>query len=559
MTRILGISAYYHDSAACLLENGVPTRMINEERLSRVKHDNGFPEKSIDFCLGDNRHVDFVAFYEKPYLKFERFIISTMELWPHSVGQFVIGMGSYLRERIWIKSIISEKVGIPRENILFIPHHLSHAASAFLCSPFEEADILTIDGVGEWATTCVGHGIGTDITLTKEIRYPHSLGLLYSVFTGYLGFKVNDGEYKLMGLSPYGNPERYRDAVSQIVDVKPDGSFKLNMDYFMYHRSTDISYSTKFLNTFGPPREPGMGHTFHGRHADIAASIQELTEDIILKMVGKNCKNSNLCIAGGVGLNSVANYKIPKDVFVQPNSGDGGSALGAALYVWHVLLENKRNYVMDHAYYGREFKDQEIDGFLREVSATYEKMGRDTIIDETASLLHNGNIVGWFQGRSEWGPRALGSRSILADARREEMQKKVNLSVKFRESFRPFAPSITRESCEEYFECSADSYPTRFMLYVCPVVPGHVYYNTLPAITHVNGTARPQAVFEEYSPRYYKLLKAFEMQSGIPCFLNTSFNLAGEPIVETPQDAWNSFVKSKMDYLAIGNYLVEHP
>lgn len=560
--KILGISCNYHDSAAALVVDGIPTKMIQEERLSRIKHDPSFPEKSIEFVLENNKSVDYVTFYESPLLKFERFIFSTLSFYPYTRKQFKEGMLSFLKDKLWIRSKIHSIVDVDPENILFIPHHLSHAASSYLCSPFDESIILSLDGVGEWATTTVGvANEDKGILISREIKFPHSLGLLYSTFTGYLGFKVNDGEYKLMGLAPYGNPIYVNRIKENLIDIKKDGSYRLNLNYFSFHKSTNVPFNNKFIDLFGAPRDPKSNHLFEQRHADIAASIQKLTEEIIIKMVNDiyiptQCKN--LCISGGVGLNGVANYKILKEtpienIFIQPASGDAGAALGCALYTYYNLLGNKRKYVMNHVYYGSEYSNDEIKKYLNENYIEYEYMSNKSLIQHASQEIYDGKILGWFQGKSEWGPRALGNRSIIADARRKEMLKKVNLSVKFRESFRPFAPSVLSQDADTLFDIPIHHYPSKFMLYVCPVKTSQ-----LPAITHVDGSARPQIVENETNQIYHELLYEFKKLSGVGCFLNTSFNLSGEPMVDSPADAYNAFEKTKIDELIIGNYIIQH-
>ncbi|MCJ7443538.1 MAG: hypothetical protein MUO26_03240 [Methanotrichaceae archaeon] len=565
--KILGISSGYHDSAAALLDNGIPVAMAHEERFTRIKHDPSFPKNAIDFVLKvgrtESKNLDYAVFYEKPFLKFERFILSSLSFFPYTSKIFREGILSWFKQKFWIKALIHEYLNIDEDRILFVPHHLSHAASAFLCSPFEEAAIITIDGVGEWTTTAIGYGQDSRIELVQELKFPNSLGLLYSVFTGYLGFKVNDGEYKVMGLAPYGEP-RYMDDINKIIDLKADGSFRLNLDYFSFHKSTEMPYNKKFLELFGEPRDKGMGHRFDQRHADIAASIQKLTEDIMIRLanyVYNKLGYTQLCIAGGVGLNSVANYRIIEksnieNIFVQPAAGDAGGALGAALYVYYVLLNNKRIYKMEHAYYGSNYSSDEIKNFLEINSINYEKFSGNEISDYVAERLSYGKIIGWFQGQAEWGPRALGARSILADARRKDMLKMVNLKVKFRESFRPFAPSVIYEDTNQFFDLPKDHYPSRFMLYVCPVTRKTIDDNILPAVTHVDGSARPQVVKKELNPLYYNLLESFRERTGIGCLLNTSFNLSGEPIVNSPDNAYDSFKRSQIDELILGNFVI---
>jgi len=563
--KILGISCHYHDSAAALIIDGVPVAMAQEERFSRIKHDSAFPKKAIDFVMkrGNCDSVDYVVFYEKPFEKFERFAYSVVSFFPFTYGQFRRGMAVYLKDKLWVKAELKENLHVRDDQVLFVPHHLSHASSSYYCSPFQESAILTVDGVGEWTTTSIGRGEGNKIILLQEIRYPHSLGLLYSVFTAFLGFKVNDGEYKVMGLAPYGKPI-YVDKILKLIDVKDDGSFRLDLSYFSFHTSTTRSFNQKFLNLFGVPRDPQLGHKFDQHHADIAASIQKVTEDILIKLANtayELTKSKNLSFAGGVALNSVANYKLLQNtpfenIFVQPSAGDAGGSLGAAQYVYHHFLNNDRKFVMEHSYYGSEYSNEEVEKFLTDNKIPFTKYCNDKILPEIAKIIADGKVIGYFQGRSEWGPRALGNRSILADARRAEMLKTVNLKIKFRESFRPFAPSVLAEDAQDLFELPRDHYPSRFMLYVCPVKEEVRKQNLLPAITHVDGSARPQIVFERVNKRYYSLLKEFKNITGIGCFLNTSFNLSDEPIVESPEDAYKSFSKSNMDILVLNDYMV---
>lgn len=561
--KIVGISCNYHDSSAVLVEDGIPVKMIQEERLSRIKHDPNFPSNAIQHIVGQqDTPIDYVVFYESPMLKFERFVINTLSYFPNTRSHFREGMISFLKDKLWIKSKISESINVESDNILFLPHHLSHASSSFFCSPFDQSNILTIDGVGEWTTTATGFASGNEIKFDREIRFPHSLGMLYSVFTGYLGFKPNDGEYKLMGLSPYGIP-LYEEHVKKLIDIKQDGSYRLNTDYLSYHTSLTQPYNEKFVQLFGDPRDPRSEHRFEQRHADIASSIQKVTEEVIIKIVNslyEKTKCENLCIAGGVGLNSVANYKILqqtpiKNIYIQPASGDSGAALGAALFLYYSILGHKRNFILNHAFYGNDLPRDEVKSYLDTNSIKYEELSDNNLIDYVAEGLDSGKIFGWMQGSSEWGPRALGHRSIIADARRKEMLKKVNISVKFRESFRPFAPSVLYEDATNLFNIPLDHYPSRFMLYVCPVRNRTI----LPAITHVDGSARPQVVFKtDNNLLYYNLLERFKEISGYGCFLNTSFNLSGEPIVESPHDAYTSFEKTNIDELVINNFVIKH-
>ena len=587
---ILGISCFYHDASACLLKDGVLIAAAEEERFSRKKHDFEFPKNAISFCLEEAqislKDIDWVAFYEKPFVKFERILLSCLATFPKSWKVFRESMITWLLDKLWVKRIITENIGINEEKILFLDHHLSHAASSFFCSPFDKSAILTCDGVGEWATTCFGVGEGNAITLEKEIRFPSSLGLLYSAFTAFLGFEVNEGEYKVMGMAPYGKP-RYVDKVYKLIEVAEDGAFSLNMDYFSFHHSTDKTFSSKFETLFGQARRPSM-HFFtketdypsyfgekpenfdelaekNQYYADIASSIQSVTEEVLLKIVHhlyERYKLPNLCIAGGVGLNSCANGRILKEtkfknLFIQPQAGDGGGALGAALYTWHSILGNQRLFVMDNAYWGKSYLDGEIKSFLEEEKIAYEYIeNEDILLDRAVDALMEQKAVGWFQGRFEWGPRALGNRSILADPRNPEMKDIVNVRIKFREPYRPFAPSVLVEDAEEFFDidCAKDHFPARFMLYVVNVKENK--RDIIPAVTHVDGTGRLQTVFPDTNPRYYALIKRFKKATGVPVLLNTSFNLKGEPIVTSPRDAYNTFSQSGMDILVLENFVI---
>jgi len=588
--RILGISCFYHDAAAALIEDGELIAAAEEERFSRKKHDSDFPKLAVRFCLDtagiDVGDVDYVVFYEKPFVKFERILTTALNVVPKSWKVFGDAMTTWLLDKLWVKNLIRQQLGIPADRILFSEHHLSHAASTFLCSPFDEAAILTVDGVGEWATATMGRGKGTDITLLREVRFPHSVGLLYSAFTAFLGFEVNEGEYKVMGMAPYGTP-RYVDKVHKLIRLDADGSFWLNMDYFCFHHSSTQTYNGKFTELFGQPRDPswhfftessGYPSYFEPKpgnyaelarqnqyYADVAASIQQVTEEIVLGMVRSLHKETGLdrlCLAGGVALNSVANGRIIretpiKEVFVQPAAGDGGGALGAALYVYHCALGNPRKFLMRHAYWGQEFAQGEINDFARRCGMRYETHPHeDALFDAVVEELKAGHVVGWFQGRFEWGPRALGSRSIIADPRRTDMKEIVNIKIKFREPFRPFAPSVLAESAERFFDLpdAPKHYPARFMLYVVDVKEGQA--DVLPAITHVDGTARLQTVHRSESPLYYGLIERFGQATGVPVILNTSFNLKGEPIVTTPANAFSTFSRSGMDTLVLGNCVI---
>jgi carbamoyltransferase len=588
---ILGISCYYHDAAAVLLKDGVLIAAAEEERFSRIKHDYGFPKKAIKFCMDQagitGADLDYAVFFEKPFRKLDRILMMTLQTYPQSWKVFRESMITWMTDKLWVGTKIQDEIGIEKEKVLFSEHHLSHAASAFLCSPFDEAAILTVDGVGEWTTATYGVGRGNDIKLHKQMDFPHSLGLLYSAFTAFLGFEVNEGEYKVMGMAPYGVP-RYVDKVWKVVRQNQDGSFCLDMDYFSFHHSTTDTYSSKFVQLFGPPRQskalfftegtgfpkyfgtpPGNYQELskeNQHYADIAASIQKVTEELLLGMakhLRKTTGLTRLCIAGGVALNSVANTRILKEsgfdeLYVQPSAGDGGGALGGALWAYNTLLGKPRNFRMEHAYWGRSNSDAEIGDFLRQNNIPHQRFdNEDQLLDQVVHQLMNGKVIGWSQGRFEWGPRALGSRSILADPRNPDMKDIVNSKIKFREPYRPFAPSVLAESAEKYFELpnAAKHSPARYMLYVVPVRPEE--QATLPAITHVDGTGRLQTVFRDQSPRYYNLIERFGKATGVPVVLNTSFNLKGEPIVNTPANAFNTFSKSEMDSLVLENFIVD--
>lgn len=588
---ILGISCYYHDAAAVLLRDGELVAAAEEERFSRIKHDFEFPSKAIEFCLTtggiSGADLDYVVFFEKPFRKLDRILLTVLQTYPRSWKVFRESMISWMIDKLWIGSKLECDLNVPKSKILFCEHHLSHAASAFLCSPFEEAAILTVDGVGERVTGTWGIGRGTEIRLLKQMEFPHSLGLLYSAFTAFLGFQVNEGEYKVMGMAPYGQP-RFVDKVWRLVKPNSDGSFSLDMDYFCFHHSTDKTFNRRFVSLFGEPRPPQMH--FYTRasgfpkyfgeppgdygeicernqyYADIAASIQKVTEELLLNMAQKlyqETKLKRLCIAGGVGLNSVANSRILREtpfeeLYVQPAAGDGGGALGAALWAYHSLSGKPRTFRMEHAYWGKSYSPGEISNFLQSKQIPHRHFENDDeLFDELVTRLMRGEVVGWFQGRFEWGPRALGNRSILADARNCNMKDIVNTKIKFREPYRPFAPSVLAERAERYFELpnAAQHYPARYMLYVVPVRPAQ--QDTLPAITHVDGTGRLQTVFRDQSSRYFQLIERFGQATGVPVLLNTSFNLKGEPIVNTPANAFNTFSSSEMDTLVLENFLIE--
>ena len=573
---ILGISCFFHDAAAALLRDGELLAAAEEERFTRKKHDFEFPTNAIEFCLRtggiEARDLDYVVFFEKPFVKFERLLLTSLQEFPRSYPLFREAMITWLGDKLWIRQLIQKRLGVAPEKILFGEHHLSHAASAFFCSPFYEAAILTVDGVGEWTTASRGVGRGTEIRLTKEIRFPHSLGLLYSAFTAFLGFEVNEGEYKVMGMAPFGVP-RHVDKVHKVVRLDRDGSFELDMDYFSFHYSTHRTFSRKFEALFGPPRSSEADFsgelTSHDQHyADVAASIQAVTEEILLAMASALQRETGLrrlCLAGGVALNSVANGRILREtdfdeVYIQPSAGDGGGAVGAALWAHHAVLGNPRRFVMEHAFWGEEHGPDAIERLLRRGSIAYTRIDDEQrLIEHVVDRLQRGNVVGWSQGRFEWGPRSLGNRSILADPRRAEMKDVVNTKIKFREPFRPFAPSVVLERAEEYFVLpdAARHYPARFMLYVVGVRSDK--HAVIPAVTHVDGTGRLQTVSEAYGPRYYKLIATFGKATGVPVLLNTSFNLRGEPIVNTPAEAFNTFQQSGMDVLVLGDYVVEKP
>jgi len=589
--NILGISCYYHDAAAALLRDGELVAAAEEERFTRVKHDFSFPKAAIQFCLESagikGSDLDCVAFFEKPFRKFDRILMTTLQTYPRSYKVFRESMITWMIDKLWVGAKISAELGIPKDRVLFCEHHLSHAASAFLCSPFEEAAILTVDGVGEWVTGTWGVGRDNGIDLRKQMVFPHSLGLLYSAFTAFLGFEVNEGEYKVMGMAPYGRP-RYVDKVWKLIRLNSDGSFSLDMDYFCFHHSADKMFNRRFVELFGEPRPPKMLFftaesgfpsyfgdapsnyaelcTLNQHYADIAASIQRVTEDVLLAMarhIHKETGLKRLCIAGGVGLNSVANNRILREtsfeeLFIQPSAGDGGGALGAALWADNVLLGNPRRFRMEHAYWGKSYPPSEIRGFLDENRITYQHIeNEDRLLDLVVDRLQKGKVIGWFQDRFEWGPRALGNRSILADPRNPQMKDIVNTKIKFREPYRPFAPSVLAEYAESYFDLpnAARHHPARYMLYVVPVRP--CKQSALPAITHVDGTGRLQTVFRETNPRYYNLIERFAQATGVPAVLNTSFNLKGEPIVNTAANAFNTFSRSEMDTLVLGDFVIE--
>ncbi|HHM24012.1 MAG TPA: hypothetical protein ENJ23_03130 [Bacteroidetes bacterium] len=556
-TTILGISCFYHDAAAALIRDGEVIAAAHEERFTRIKHDFDFPRNAIRFCLEEAGisvpELDSVAFYDKPFLKFERILFSYLATFPRSFRSFMQAMPLWLRQKLWVRHIIRKELSYQGE-ILFMQHHQSHAASAFYPSPFEEAAVLTVDGVGEWATATFGVGKGHHLNLLREIRFPHSLGLFYSALTYYLGFRVNNGEYKVMGLAPYGEP-RFLNRMREVLVALPDGSFRNNMRYFAYDYGLRMT-NERFHRLFGaPPRKPGEELTQF--HRDVAASGQALLEEILLNMVRhvhKQTGQQYLCMAGGVALNCVANGRILRegpfeDLFVQPASSDAGGALGAALFTYHQLQNRPQRFVMKHAYLGSRFGPDAVLNYLQQNGIAHERLPEEKLVTRVAEYLAKGKIVGWFQGAAEFGPRALGNRSILADPRRAEMKDILNEKVKHREPFRPFAPAILEERLSEYFEIDR---PSPYMLLVARVKKPE----EIPAVTHVDGTARVQSVNERQNPRFYRLLRAFEAQTGCPVLVNTSFNVRGEPIVDSPHDAYLCFRKTQIDVLVLGDFLI---
>lgn len=557
---ILGISCFYHDAAAALVRDGRLVAAAQEERFTRKRHDQDFPKHAVEYCLKeeglDPVHVDTVVFYDKPFLKFERILSTYITTFPKSLPSFLKALPLWLKEKMWIPQTIRKELGFEGE-ILFTEHHISHAASAFLVSPFEEAAILTVDGVGEWETSTYGVGKGTSINLRKSIHFPHSLGLLYSAFTYYLGFRVNSAEYKVMGLAPYGEPRFYDLIMRELVDVKEDGSFKIRMKYFSYDYGLTMT-GRAFERLFGRPRRLPEGPLTQF-YKDVAASLQKVTDTIVVRMarhIQKETGQKYLCMAGGVALNCVSNSKILEetsfqDVFVQPAAGDAGGALGAAYYAYNTLMGNPRSYVMENAFLGPAFSDSFIDQFLRDRNIPAKQLERNELLQETARAIADQKVVGWFQGKMEFGPRALGSRSILADPRNPKNQSVVNLKIKFRESFRPFAPTVLEDRVGDYFEWDK---PSPYMLFVATVRPDR---REIPAVTHVDGSARLQTISRDQNALYYDLIREFDSQTGCPVVINTSFNVRGEPIVCTPEDAWNCFMRTEMDVLVLGSYILK--
>ncbi len=568
---VLGLSFYYHDSSAAIIKDGRIVAAGEEERFSRRKHDSGFPRLASDFCLKKAgitiRDVDYVVFYEKPFVKFERILTTAFSTFPRSWKVFRESMHTWLTKKLWVKSTMKEVLGVPDSKILFADHHMSHAAASYFTSPFDHAAILTVDGAGEWTTGTMGVGKGNRIKIVQEMRFPHSVGLLYSAFTAYCGFEVNEGEYKLMGMAPYGKPQ-YVDRIYKMIKVGDDGSLWHDMSHFEYHFSPTSTLSRKFSEVMGrPPRDRKYeDKSLDPFYCDVAASIQLVTEEILTKMCNHLHRQTGLkklCISGGVGLNCVANHKLLsttpfEEIYVHPAAGDDGGAVGAAMWAYHhVLGHEKTDYVLDHAYLGSEYGDGEIETFLRKYDIAYEKIDDDDkFVTRVAEELAAGKVGGWFRGRFEWGPRALGSRSIIADPGHPQMKDIVNAKIKFREAFRPFAPSVVADEAQKYFEIDEPDrhYPYRFMLYVVPVK--EKYKKALDAITHVDGTARIQTVYEETNPDYYRMIKRFGQGTGRSVVLNTSFNLKGEPIVEEPAHAFNTFSRSEMDVLFLRNYVI---
>jgi carbamoyltransferase len=558
---ILGISCYYHDAAACLIHNGKIVAAAEEERFTRKKHDISFPINAIKFCLkkanitGDK--LDHVAFYEKPLLKFERILSQHLEAFPKSYFTFIKTIPGWINEKLRIRKTLKKQIGY-KKDVSFIDHHLSHAASSYLVSPFKESAILTVDGVGEWATTTFGHAKENKVTIDKEIHFPHSLGLLYSTITAFLGFKVNNDEYKVMGLAPYGKPI-YKDEIRKLITLHEDGSYSLDMSYFVFQWASKMP-SRKMTQLFGPQRKPESELT--QKHKDIAASLQKVTEESLFHMLNqlhKETKSDNLCMAGGVALNSVANGKIKantpfKNVFIQPSASDAGTSLGAAFYLYNSVLDKPRTTVMDHAYLGPSFTDKEVKEYLDKNHVNYTTFkSDDDLIKTTAKLIWENNVIGWFQGCMEWGPRALGARSILSNATNPDMKEIINAKVKHRELFRPFAPAVTAEDAHKYFELDKDD--EKFMLFVYPIKKE--FHDKIPAVTHVDGSGRLQTITSEQNKLYHGTIKEFGKHSGIPIVINTSFNIRGEPIVLTPHDAYRCMMGTGIDYLVIGNFLVK--
>ncbi len=558
---ILGLSCYYHDSAACLVKDGEIVFAAHEERYTRKKHDESFPTHAVEHALKyagiTVADLSAVGFYEKPFMKFfDRILQTAFKVWPRGFITYHRAMQEWMMKKLWIPQNIEKELKY-KGPILYTTHHESHAASAYFPSGFDDAAVVTVDGVGEWSTATIGHGKGSTMQMLKEIRFPDSLGLLYSAITYYLGFKVNSAEYKVMGLAPYGEP-KYITEMRELIDLKEDGSFRLNMEYFKYEYGQTMT-GRRIEKLFGQPtRTPESPLTQF--HKDVARSLQELTDEAMLKIAAQAKKltgSKNLCLAGGVALNCVANGKILRSgmfeqIFIQPAAGDAGGALGVALAIWHKHFKGARTKRMEHAYLGNEYSDLEIRNFLDGQGIPYERLDDLQLIDRVSSLLEGTNVIGWFQGRMEYGPRSLGNRSIIADARNRENWQKVNLKIKFRESFRPFAPTVLEDKVSEWFDLDRES---PYMLLVADTREDR--RSQIPAVTHVDGSARIQTIRRDQNPKYYDLISAFEKKTGCPVIINTSFNVRGEPIVESPKDALNCFLHTHMDYLVLGNCLVE--
>jgi len=567
---ILGISCYYHDSSAALLKDGIIVAAAQEERFTRKKHDTSFPINAIKYCLKSQsisiNSIEYIGFYEKPFLKFERVLSQHLEMFPKSFKTFISSMPSWINEKLRVTKTTKKRLKYGGD-VLFVEHHLAHAASTFLVSPFKEAAIFTTDGVGEWTTTTYGYGKDNDIELMKEIKFPHSVGLLYSTITAYLGFSVNNAEYKVMGLSPYGNMDKntnlYYKKLKQVVDIKEDGSFRFNMDYFIFHYADRMPSKRLCRLLDGPIRKPESELT--QRHKDIAAALQLITEEILTKILNhihKEIKCDNVVLAGGVALNSVYNGKILrntpfKNIWIHPDAGDGGTSIGVASYIYHTILGNKRKYILRDAYLGPKFSTQEIKLFLDKKKIKYSEFKNEKdLIKNTAKLIYDNYVIGWFQLGMEWGPRALGARSILSNPCNPEMKEILNQKVKHREKFRPFAPAVCEDDALRYFECDVPvPEPTDFMLMVYPIKKE--WQKKIPAVTHVDGSGRLQTIRRYQNSLYYDLIKEFGKLSGIPIIINTSFNIRGEPIVCTPYDAYKCMMGTGIDSLVMDKFLIK--
>ena len=560
---ILGLSCFYHDSAICLLKDGVPIAAADEQSFTRKKHDSSFPVQAIRWALNfaniDFSQIHAVAFYDKPLVKFERILKSHLAHFPRSFTQFVRGMPSWFKTKLRLDKALSKEFGY-KGAICYGEHHRSHAASSFYSSGWKEAAILTVDGVGEWSTTTWGIGRDTQLDIMHEIRFPHSLGLLYSAFTYYLGFKVNSGEYKVMGLAPYGEP-KYIDRIKKLIHIQEDGSFRLNMKHFCFDYGMRM-YLPSFEEIMGQPTRPLDSGELPQFYKDVARSIQEVVNEIMCKLathIVKTTGQKRLCLAGGVALNCVANGKILREtpveeIFIQPAAGDNGGAMGAALWLWHDVLKKERSWAMSSPYLGPEYTEEFIEQTLKDYKAVYHKLDRKALLEQTATLLEQSQVVGWYQGRLEWGPRALGHRSILGDPRHPKMREIINMKIKMREGFRPFAPSVIEEDAKQYFALDQQS---PYMLLVAPVHDS--IQNSalpLPSITHVDGSARVQTVNAQQEPLYYNLLQTFKKKTGCSVLINTSMNVRGEPIVNTPEDAYRCFMRTQMDAIVIGSFLL---